>query len=164
MDEIDYQILDALQNGFPLEPHPYEVIAERLELSVGELWQRVQGLKEGGIIRRLGASLDSRKLGYTSTLVGVSVPPDSFDRASEVICAFAEVTHCYQRNNDFNIWFTLIARDEDRVEEILAQIKAQLSLGDEQVLNVPVLRLFKLDARFDASARPGPDRGEAAQS
>jgi len=164
MDEVDYQILDVLQNGFPLAPRPYEVIAKRLKLSVDELWQRVQGLKEGGIIRRLGASLDSRKLGYTSTLVGVSVQPDSFDRASEVICGFAEVTHCYQRNNDFNIWFTLIARDEDRVEEILAHIKVQLSLGDEQVLNVPVQRLFKLDARFDASARPGPDKDEAAPS
>ena len=98
------------------------------------------------------------------TAVGVSVPSDSFDRASEVICGFAEVTHCYQRGSDFNIWFTLIARDEDRVEEILAQIKVQLSLEDAQVLNVPVLRLFKLDARFDASARPGPSKGKAAQS
>ncbi len=163
MDELDYQILDALQNEFPLSPRPYEVIAERLGLSADALWQRVGALKEGGVIRRLGASLDSRKLGYTSTLVGVSVPADSFDRASEVICGFAEVTHCYQRGSDFNIWFTLIARDEDRVEEILAHIKAQLSLADAQVLNVPVQRLFKLDARFDASARPGRGRGEAGQ-
>jgi DNA-binding Lrp family transcriptional regulator len=159
MDDLDYRLLDVLQNEFPLAPRPYEVIAERLQLSADEVWQRVQAMKEGGIIRRLGASLDSRKLGYTSTLVGVSVPPDSLGQASEVICGFAEVTHCYQRKNAFNIWFTLIARDEDRVEEILAHIKVRLSLEDAQVLNVPVQRLFKLDARFDASVRQGPEEG-----
>ena len=157
MDELDYQILYELQNNFPLAPRPYEVIAERLQLSADEVWQRTQGMKKDGVIRRLGASLDSRRLGYTSTLVGVSVPAESVDQASEVICAFAEVTHCYQRGNEFNIWFTLIGRDEERVQEILAHIKAKLGLGDAQVLNVPVQRLFKLDARFDASARPDPE-------
>jgi siroheme decarboxylase len=161
MDDLDYQILDALQNEFPLTPHPYAVIAGRLGLSVDEMWQRVQALKDRGVIRRLGASLDSRSLGYTSTLVGVCVPPDSLDQASKVICSFAEVTHCYQRKNAFNIWFTLIARDEDRVEEILSYFKTTLSLEDAQVLNVPVQRLFKLDARFDTSARPGPEEEKA---
>jgi len=71
------------------------------------------------------------------------------------------VTHCYQRNNAFNIWFTLIARDEDRVEEILSYYKTKLSLEDAQVLNVPVQRLFKLDARFDTSTRSGPEEGKA---
>lgn len=160
MDDLDYRILDELQNDFPLAPRPYEVIAERLRRSADEVWQRIQSMKADGVIRRLGASLDSRRLGYTSTLVGVSVPPDLIDQASKGICAFAEVTHCYQRSNEFNIWFTLIARDEDRVEEILAHIKTQLSLADEQVLNVPVQRLFKLDARFDASARQGAEGAE----
>jgi len=73
MDELDYRILDALQNEFPLSERPYEVLAERLEISGDELWERVRGLAQDGVIRRMGASLDSRKLGYASTLAAISV-------------------------------------------------------------------------------------------
>lgn len=104
-----------------------------------------------GVIRRLGVSLDSRKLGYTSTLAAVRVKRDAVGQASEVITKFAEVTHCYLRKDDFNIWFTLIASSQARIEEILTEVREALSLDSSGVLNVPVERLFKLDARFDAS-------------
>jgi len=151
MDTIDKQILDALQMDFPLALRPYAVIAERLELSEEAVWQRVQSLMECGIIRRLGASLDSRKLGYQSTLVGIRVPPEGMEQATQMLDAYPEVTHCYLRQNDYNIWFTLIAISLDRIDAILSEIQEALSLQDLDVLNVPVERLFKLDARFKAS-------------
>ncbi|MHC4654108.1 MAG: hypothetical protein ACYS91_03705 [Planctomycetota bacterium] len=66
---------------------------------------------------------------------------------------FPDVPHSYLRNNAFNIWFTLIAIDEKRIEEILEQIRISLSLDKSQILNLPVKRLFKLDARFSVSRR-----------
>ena len=101
----------------------------------------------------MGASFDSKQLGFSSTLAAVSVMPEAVDRAAETIGEFAEVTHSYLRNNAFNIWFTLIAIDEKRIEEILEQIRASLSLDKSQILNLPVKRLFKLDARFGTSQR-----------
>ena len=101
-----------------------------------------------GLIRRIGASLDSRKLGFASTLAAVRVKPDLVEKASEIISRYHEVTHSYLRSDSYNIWFTLIATETARIAEILEEIRNALSLRPEDVLNLPVERLFKLDARF----------------
>jgi len=151
MDKVDSRILRELQDNFPLSEKPYEVIANRLQIPKEELWDRVQLMLDKGIIRRIGASFDSNKLGFCSTLAAVSVDPELIDRASEVIGRFYEVTHSYLRNDVYNIWFTLIAIDNDRIENILEQIRESLFLEKSKVLNLPMKRLFKLDARFHTS-------------
>jgi DNA-binding Lrp family transcriptional regulator len=151
MDKIDSRILRELQDNFPLSEKPYEVIADRLQIPKEELWDRVRLMLDKGIIRRIGASFDSNKLGFCSTLAAVSVGPELVDRASEVIGRFYEVTHSYLRNDFYNIWFTLIAIDNDRIENILEQIRESLCLEKSKVLNLPMKRLFKLNARFHAS-------------
>lgn len=148
MDELDSRILHHLQHEFPLCENPYEVIAEGLNLSVEELWSRVERMLDDGVIRRMGASFDSKKLGFCSTLAAVSVEPALVERAAEVIGAYPEVTHNYLRNDTFNIWFTMIAVDRARIERVLEEIRESLSLEKSAVLNLPVRRLFKLDARF----------------
>jgi DNA-binding Lrp family transcriptional regulator len=148
MDELDSRILHQLQHDFPLCEKPYEVIAERLDISGDELWCRVQRMLDDGVIRRMGASFDSKKLGFSSTLAAVRVEPSLVERAAEVIGAYPEVTHNYLRNDTFNIWFTMIAADEARIERVLEEIRESLSLERSAVLNLPVRRLFKLDARF----------------
>jgi len=151
MDRIDSQILQELQYNFPLSERPYEVIAEKLKISKEEIWNRVQMMLDNGIIRRMGASFDSNKLGFRSTLAAVSVEPELVDRAAEIIGRFYEVTHSYLRNDVFNIWFTLIAIDDNRIENILEQIRKSLSLERSKILNLPMKQLFKLDARFRVS-------------
>ena len=148
MDELDSRILHQLQHDFPLCENPYEAIAERLDISGEELWSGVQRMLDDGVIRRMGASFDSKKLGFSSTLAAVRVEPSLVERAAEVIGAFPEVTHNYLRNDIFNIWFTMIAADEARIERVLEEIRESLSLERSAVLNLPVRRLFKLDARF----------------
>jgi DNA-binding Lrp family transcriptional regulator len=153
MDEFDSRILHQLQHEFPLCENPYEVVAERLNISGRELWSRVQRMLDDGVIRRIGASFDSKKLGFSSTLAAVSVEPSLVERAAEVIGAFPEVTHNYLRDDTFNIWFTMIAADEARIERVLEEIRESLSLERSAVLNLPVKRLFKLDARFGVSGQ-----------
>jgi len=148
MDEQDRQILDVLQNNFPLSEMPYEIIAQKLQIPCDELWDRTQKLINEGVVRRIGASLDSRKLGFCSTLAAVNCQTDDIEQATRIIGQFPEVTHSYLRNGSFNIWFTLIAVDEERIEYILEQIRTSLSLEPSQVLNLPMKSLFKLNARF----------------
>jgi DNA-binding Lrp family transcriptional regulator len=52
-------------------------------------------MPDEGIIRRMGASFDSNKLGFLSTLAAVSIGPELVDRAHEVLGEFPEVTHSY---------------------------------------------------------------------
>ena len=153
MDKLDWRILEALQNDFPLSARPYEIIAGKLHIGCDELWERVKGLIADGVIRRMGASLDSRKFGFCSTLAAVSVQPGLVEKAAEIIGRFPEVTHSYLRRDDFNIWFTIIAVDEERIENILEQIRRSLSLEESSVLNLPAKRLFKLNVRVDGLGR-----------
>lgn len=148
MNKIEHLIIDALQNEFPLCENPYQVLAEKLGIPFPRFMETVKQLIQTGTIRRIGASLDSRKLGYCSTLAGVSVPKEQVEQASEIISSYPEITHSYLRADTFNIWFTLIAESQTRIDEIIAQIRERLSLGENALLNVPVKRLFKLDARF----------------
>ncbi len=150
MDDLERRILTELQDDFPLSERPYDIIADRLAIDVDTLWQRVEALLGSGVIRRLGASLDSRKLGYSSTLAAICVPEPKVDEASELLNDYVEVTHSYLREGRFNIWFTIIAANTDEIDRILSEIAAKLDLGLEDVLNAPVERLFKLDARFKA--------------
>ena len=151
MNELDYQILQILQNDFPLSQRPYETISEKLKIPCEQLFERLQSLMADGVIRRVGASLDSRKLGYHSTLVAISIEEGLVEQTSEVIKKFPEITHSYLRSGHFNIWFTIIASDNERVESIIKEIQSALSLENSQILNLPVKRLFKLKACFNIS-------------
>ncbi len=151
MDDMDRKLLSALQHDFPLSQEPYKVIAEKVGAGVEEVFRRVRALIDTGAIRRLGASLDSRKLGYKSTLAAVRVADDKVETASAAISDYPEVTHSSLRNSEFNVWFTLIAANEARIVEILEEIRLHLSLDADDILNLPVEILFKLDARFNAS-------------
>jgi DNA-binding Lrp family transcriptional regulator len=150
MDETDIKILHELQDNFPLKERPYDIIAKRLRISEDELWARVRRLLGDGVIRRLGASFDSNKFGFSSTLAAVRIEPGRIEQAAEIIGLFPEVTHSYLRKDVYNIWFTIIASDEKKIEDILEQIRISLDLEKSDVLNLPVRRLFKLDARFHA--------------
>jgi siroheme decarboxylase len=146
---LDRQILDLLQNGFPLIENPCDIIADELKISPDELLDRINDLVSAGIIRRIGFSFDSHKLGFSSTLAAVMVESARVDAAAEVINKFPEVTHNYLRSGKFNIWFTIIAPTQNRIKQILEQIRSELSLDCCQVLNLPHKRIFKLDARFN---------------
>ncbi len=151
MDKVDSQVLKALQNEFTLSERPYETIASKLDIQCSELWKRIEKLVDEGIIRRLGASLNSHKLGFCSTLAAINVQANLVERATEVIDQFPEITHSYLRKDHFNIWFTVIASDNERIEQVLEQISSSLSLESAQLINLPVKKLFKLDARFNIS-------------
>lgn len=84
MDDIDRKILDEIQINFPLSPRPLKVLVGRLGLSEKEIGDRIRTLRKSGIIRRIGASLNSRKLGYTSTLCAMKVPEESLEGVAEV--------------------------------------------------------------------------------
>ena len=152
MDELDYQILEVLQSEFPLSERPYQTISDKLKIPCEQLMDRLGALMADGVIRRFGASLDSRKLGYCSTLATISVEQGAVERASKIIEGYPEITHSYLRNDRFNIWFTVIASDNERIGNIIEEIRSALSLDSSQILNLPMKRLFKLNACFHISS------------
>jgi len=152
MDAVDKRVVALLQGEFPVCERPYGALAEKAGLSEEELWGRVEKLLLEGVIRRIGASMDSAGLGFSSTLAAVRVEPSRVEEAAEVIGGYEEVTHSYLRGDEYNIWFTVIAESAERVGRIVGEIRERLGLEEADVLNLPMKRMFKLDTRFDVQS------------
>ena len=147
LDDVDRMILNEIQSHFPIEARPYQVLGEKLGCSEEEVLQRVQDLKDREVIRRIGANCNSRKLGYTSTLCAAKVPSRLMARFVEVVNSYMGVTHNYRRDHDYNIWFTLIAPSEEKIERILREIVELTEV--EEVISLPAERLFKIQVDFE---------------
>lgn len=146
LDDLDKAILNLIQSSFPITPRPYAVVGESLGLSEEDVVARVQRLVQAGVIRRIGANFNSRRLGYTSTLCGAHVPPDQIDRFIQVVNQYPGVTHNYLRRHRLNIWFTLIAESTERIAEILAEIGKESGIAD--IYSFPAKQIFKIQVDF----------------
>jgi DNA-binding Lrp family transcriptional regulator len=147
MDDIDRRILTILQKEFPLDAEPYRVIGERVGLTGEDVLRRVTRLRDEGIIRRIGAVFDVRKLGYASTLCAARVPEEKIEDFVAVVNSYRGVTHNYRRGHTFNVWFTFIAPSMAEIEQALEEIKD--ATGVDQIIIMPATRTFKIDASFD---------------
>jgi DNA-binding Lrp family transcriptional regulator len=147
MDEIDKKLLNILQKEFPLEEQPFLVIARRCGITEEEVLDRIQKMKDEGIIRRIGAVFDGAKLGRVSTLCAARVPEDKIDIFVEMVNANKGVTHNYRRNSEYNIWFTFSAATAEDLESFLADVKKKTGVTD--ILDMRAVRTFKINASFE---------------
>lgn len=147
MDETDRKILNILQRDFPVEAEPFRRIGEKVSLSEAEVLRRIGKLKDEGIIRRIGAVFDTKKLGYVSTLCAAEVPAEAINNFVDVVNSYTGVTHNYRRNHRYNIWFTLIASRDDEIGKILGEIEDKTGISG--ILDMRATKKFKIDATFD---------------
>lgn len=139
------ELLVVLQKGLPIDARPFARIGEALGMSEADVLGRLRTLFEEGIARRFGAVFESQSLGYLSTLCAVDVPAADLVAAQERIAPHPGITHCYEREGHPNLWFTMTA-PEDGLETELARVSA--ALGPYQVMNLPALKKFKIEAVF----------------
>ncbi len=146
ISETDKAILNMIQLDFPIDARPFQVLAEKLDLSEQELISRIQTMKDSQLIRRIGGNFSPDRLGYYSTLCTAQVPENKIDLFTRTVNAYAGVTHNYMRDHDFNIWFTFIAPSRNRIADSLEEISRQT--GVRPILNLPATRVFKISASF----------------
>ncbi len=152
IDDTDKRILEALQSELPIDGRPYAVAAEQLGISEGELLRRLRGLKRRGLIRRIGPTFEPRKLGYVSTLVACRVPPEKVDSFAAVVNRYPEVTHNYQREHEYSVWFAIIAPSQERIAEIIEEIRAET--GVQECYNAPQERRYKIRVHLEVASEP----------
>ncbi len=147
MEKLDAQLLNIIQSEFPVSARPYQSLAKKLEISEDEALDRVRRLAESGIIRRIGPSFDSHKLGHVSILVAAKAPAERLQTVADIVSKFPQVTHNYGRDHEFNLWFTLICRDKDEIVRVLNRITEQA--GGIETHTLPSERMFKVKVRFE---------------
>jgi siroheme decarboxylase len=147
IDDMDRAILNLIQSDFPITPRPYLAIAQRLGFSENDVIKRLDRLKKKGIIRRIGGNFVPEKLGFVSTLCAARVPEDKIESFAVSVNRYPGVTHNYQRDNKYNVWFTFIAPSMREIEENLKNISQQT--GIKEIINLPATKVFKIKAHFD---------------
>lgn len=161
-DQTDARLLDLLQREFPLVARPFEDIGDKLGLSSAEVIERVSRLKSESVIRQISAIFDSAALGYLSELVALKVRPEALESVAAVVSAHRSVSHCYSRDADYNLWFTITVApgvDLDREVETLADTPNVLSF-----LGLPAKRLFKIGVFLDVTGDNAPKPSKAVQN
>ena len=146
MDDIDIAILNRIQSNFPITPRPYLNVAKELGLSEKDVLKRITRLKENGIIRRIGGNFVPAKLGFVSTLCAATVPEKKIDSFSKIVNRYPGVTHNYQRDGKFNIWFTFIAESVEEIEKNLKKISQKTRINN--IISLPATKVFKIKAHF----------------
>ncbi len=147
MDELDKKILNLVQAEFPIEQEPFKAIAEKLGSTEDEIIRRIRELKDKGIIRRIGAVFEPRKLGMVSTLCAAKVPEDLIEDFVGKVNALSGVTHNYLRPHEYNVWFTLTCPGAEQLDATLESIKRETGIAD--ILSMRAVRVFKINKNFE---------------
>lgn len=147
MNNLDKQILNEIQWTFPLVSQPYHKIAKKFDTTPEIIKQRLSNLKKTGILRQLSAIFDTRRLGYKSSLVAMEIEPDKLEYVANQINRHPGVSHNYERNHQFNLWFTLatppgsdLKTEVDKFKKIPGILKIRM---------LPTIKLFKIGVKLD---------------
>lgn len=147
LDNIDKQILNDIQWSFPLTKRPFLELANKYHVSEEEIIERVRKLKEIGIVRQISAIFDTRKLGYKSALVAFSVDESKIDDVANEVNKHPGVSHNYERNHEYNMWFTLAVPPESDMKKELEKMASLDGVLKYRVL--PTLRMYKIGVKLD---------------
>jgi len=147
------EILSRIQKKFPLVAKPFKAIADELEISEDEVLTILQKEKADGIIRQTSAIFDTKRLGYKSSLVAFKVPAEKIDKAVEIINSHPGISHNYERNHDFNIWFTLgVPPTSEFGLDKTVEIIAKLTEAEDYIM-LPTLKLFKINVKLNTTGK-----------
>ncbi|SIQ55938.1 transcriptional regulator, AsnC family [Paracoccus thiocyanatus] len=147
LDETDRAILNALQDGFPLTPRPFDDAGAALGLTGATLIARLERLRAIGAITRFGPFYDAAAMGGAFCLCALSAPAADFDRIADLVNAHPEVAHNYARDHALNMWFVLATATPEAIAETAGRIEAETGLT---VWRFPKLREFFIGFRVAA--------------
>ncbi|VAX14171.1 Heme d1 biosynthesis protein NirG [hydrothermal vent metagenome] len=139
LDELDRQIINQLQTGFPVCDQPYAEAAAALGTDEASLLARLQRLLEQRVLSRFGPLYRADRLGGAFSLAAMKVPDDVFESVADIVNSFPEVAHNYRREHAFNMWFVLATESEQRVAEVNREIEKSCGLP---VYNMPKLKEY----------------------
>ena len=123
MDNVDASIVNCLQDGLPVCPRPFDDVAASLGLSVDELLSRVQRLLDDKVLTRFGPMFNAENLGGALSLCAMQVPLDQYDAVTDLVNAFPEVAHNYERDHLLNMWFVIATERPEQAAAVLGEIE-----------------------------------------
>ncbi len=145
------ELLTLIQAEFPIAKRPFEILGQKIGCSEEEALALYKELKEQDIIRQTSAIFDTKSLGYRSSLVAFKVSDPK--AAAPFINSHPGVSHNYERDHEFNLWFTLAVEPdsvlglEGTVELMAKEVEAK------EFLILPTKKMFKIKVQLDMTGK-----------
>lgn len=139
ISDWDKQVIREAQEDLPLVSRPFDGMAERLGLTVPELFAQLEEYQERKLMRRFSAVLYHRRSGFRANAMIVwKVPPERSEAVGMIMAENSAVTHCYERPT-FPDWeyshFTMVhAPSRDECEEIGRDIAKATGITENLLL------------------------------
>lgn len=109
LNESEKQILSNLQNDLEVTNKPFDFLCSE-ELDIEKVLENIRGLIAKGVIRRVAAVVDHRRLGFTANVMFCSkIAEDKIVEAGKAMARFGAVSHCYERETIANWPYNLYA-------------------------------------------------------
>ncbi|MEE9199359.1 MAG: Lrp/AsnC family transcriptional regulator, partial [Dehalococcoidia bacterium] len=139
LTEADKAFIRELQEDMPLVPRPFDGMASRLGITLGELFRKCDEFQEAGLMRRYAAILHHQNAGFTANgMVCWRVPEERVREVGETAASFPQVSHCYQRPTypdwPYNLFSMVHARDEEKCRRIAEKISEKTGIADYTIL------------------------------
>ncbi len=149
ISQLQQDIINNSQKGFPLTSQPYQAIAEQLAkvditTSEEQVFNAVNELHSNRVLSRVGPVFDHKKAG-ASTLAALAVPPKDLDKIAGIVNQFDQVNHNYGREHTYNLWFVVTASDMVALNSTIANIELLTGLA---VLVLPMEASYHIDLAF----------------
>jgi DNA-binding Lrp family transcriptional regulator len=144
LNDLEKRLLNEYQKGLPLSPTPFADIARRLGTSEALVLKILDRLQQLGVISRVGPVFKPKQVG-ASTLAAMAVPEALLEAVADRISAYPEVNHNYEREDSYNLWFVVTAPNQQRLEQVLAEMERQTGYP---ILYLPLQKQFHIDLGF----------------
>ncbi len=145
LNQLQKQLLNNYQQDFPLSPTPFQDIAETLGVSEQEVIVALQELNDQDFISRIGLIIPPNTLG-NSILIAMAIPEQQLESIAEIVSQFPEVNHNYERENHFNLWFVLIANNQEHLQTVISRIESQTGF---EAMQLPLLADYFINLGFE---------------
>ena len=135
-DEDDIALIRALQGPMAAVERPYDEAANELGISTEELLERLRGMVDRKILRRVAAILYHRRAGFSANGMGVwKVPEDEILEVGAKMASFRGISHCYQRPTyedwPYSVFTMAHGRSKEECDAILDSIAVECEMGPD---------------------------------
>ena len=139
LSDIEKKVLAVIQHGMGITAAPYADMANEAQVSTDELLGVLNGWKQNGILRRIGAIVSHFHVGLGAGMMVVwQVPAEQIEEVGQMLAGFEEVSHAYQRpasdNWPFNLYTMVHGESNEQVKATVEKMSKACGIDKYQGL------------------------------
>jgi Lrp/AsnC family transcriptional regulator for asnA, asnC and gidA len=144
LDDIDLAIIACLQYDGRM---PYTTIANQVGVSEATVRNRVNRLRDEGILQIVGV-VDPHLLGLRSTaIIGVVAEPARLQQVAREIASYGEVSYLVMTSGTFDLLVEILCEDTDHLAHLLSEQLHNVQ-GVRRTETFYIFRNYKLSYRW----------------